>query len=226
MTKREPDLRQGSPNSRQWFRQLYRQLRRISPFAGDIKPTRVPLLRSWSGRSTLPIPHPWNYDRPLEILESYFTGAEAETGSGRHARYLDVPGFAPVLVTRDPGLIRAITTQTGDREGQFDRDTLPSTGIARATGQDSLLYSNGPLWRRQRKLAAPPFGKTTLFQPEQFHEFAETFRQTVRLRLSALRAHLERNGPETPITLEPEIQAIMLELLANNFFGAEIPSER
>ena len=121
----------------------------------------------------------------------------------------------------DPVLIRAITTDTGDREGQFDRDTLPSTGIARATGPDTLLYANGPLWRTQRKLAASPFGKTTLFQPEVFHEFAASFRETVRARLGVLRAHLQQSGKSSvQLPLEPEIKAVMLEMLANNFFGA------
>lgn len=143
---------------------LPRQLCGRSPFEGDIRPSRVPLFPPGSGRPALPFPHPWNYREPLRILDAYFWRADEETGSGRHNRYLEVPGFPPVLVTRDPGLIRAITTNTGDREGQFDRDTLPSTGIARATGKDTLLFSNGPAWRRQRKLAASPFGKTTLFQ--------------------------------------------------------------
>jgi hypothetical protein len=39
-------------------------------------------------------------------------------------------------------IIRAISAETGDKEDQFDRDTLPSTGIARATGKDSLLYES------------------------------------------------------------------------------------
>jgi cytochrome P450 len=129
-------------------------------------------------------------------------------------------------VTRDPRVIRAITTETGDREGQFDRDTLPSVGIARATGSDTLLYANGPSWRMQKKLAAPPFGKTTLFQPEQFHEFAETFRHTVRQRLDVLRKHLETASSPVRIPLEPEIKGVMLEMLVNNFFGAEIPYEQ
>lgn len=202
------------------------QILRINPFGGTIRPARVSRFQPGSGRPTLPFPHPWNYDQPIRILETYFWGAEADEGSGRHNRYLDVPGFAPVLVTRDPGVIRAITSETGDQPGQFDRDTLPSTGIARATGKDTLLYANGPLWRRQRKLAAPPFGKTTLFQPEQFHEFAETFRHTVRERLEALRAALHRSGERTmQVALEPEIKAVMLEMLSNNFFGTEIPYE-
>jgi cytochrome P450 len=198
----------------------------FSPFAGDIHPTRVPLFGLGLGRPTLPFPHPGNYDRPLEILETYFWGAESEQGTGRHNRYLNVPGFSPVLVTRDPGLIRAITTATSDQLGDFDRDTLPSTGIARATGKDSLLYSNGPLWRRQRKLAAPPFGKTTLFQPEMFHEFEATFRHTVSERLDLLRKHLAASGQrEFRVRMEPEIKAVMLEMLANNFFGAAIGYE-
>src|SRR5262249_34172210 len=108
----------------------------------------------------------------------------------------------------------------------FDRDTLPSVGIARATGSDTLLYANGPTWRRQKQLAAPPFGKTTLFQPEQFHEFAETFRHTVRQRLDALRRRLECTPPPVRVPLEQEIKPVMLEMLANNFFGAEIPYDQ
>jgi len=131
-----------------------------------------------------------------------------------------------VLVTRDPGLIRAIATATSDQPGDFDRDTLPSTGIARATGADTLLFANGPLWRRQRKLAAPPFGKTTLFQPELFHEFETTFRHTVSRRLDLLRNHLTTSGQNRlRVQLEPEIKSVMLEMLANNFFGAELPYE-
>jgi cytochrome P450 len=179
----------------------------------------------------LPFPHPWNYRQPLRILESFFWGADAEEGSGRHNRYLDVPGFAPIFVTRDPRIIRAIATETGDRPGQFDRDPLPSGGIARATGTDTLLYANGPMWKRQKKLSTPPFGRTTLFQPEQFHEFAETFRHTVRERLAVIQKRLEDTvsggaGAAVRVRLEPEIKAVMLEMLANNFFGAEIPYEQ
>lgn len=205
---------------------LPRQLFGISPFDGDIRPTRVPLFWGMSGRPTLPFPHPWNFDQPIHILETFFWGADAEPGPGRHNRYLEVPGFAPVLVTRDPQIIRAIATETGDREGQFDRDTLPTTGIARATGKDTLLYANGQTWRRQKKLAAPPFGKTTLFQPEQFNEFAATFRHTVRERLHVLEERLERTQPPVRVPLEPEIKAVMLEMLTNNFFGLEIPYQQ
>ena len=172
----------------------------------------------------MPFPHPWNYAEPIRILETYFWGADAVQGPGRHNRYLDIPGFAPVLVSRDPGVIRAITTETGDREGQFDRDTLPSTGIARATGKDTLLFANGSMWRRQRKIAASPFGKTTLFQPEMFHEFEVTFRHTVAERLNALRSHLKNSGlAKAQVKLEPEIKTVMLEMLTNNFFGAQVP---
>jgi cytochrome P450 len=206
-----------------WLARLPRQILGINPFDGDCRPARVPLLGWGSGRPTLPFPHPWNYHEPLRILEAYFWGADQVQGPGRHNRYLDVPGFAPVLVSRDPGIIRAITHETGDLDGQFDRDTLPSTGIARATGPDSLLYANGPAWRRQRKPAASPFGKTKLFQPERFQEFAETFRNTVAKRIGALRRHVESSGQkQTRVKLEPEIKAVMLEMLTNNFFGAEI----
>jgi len=61
-------------------------------------------------------------------------------------------------------------------------------GIARATGKDSLLYSNGPIWRRQKRLSAEPFSRANLFQPEKFHGFEQTFRKTVAERLEALRS--------------------------------------
>ncbi|MBY0359456.1 MAG: cytochrome P450 [Candidatus Obscuribacterales bacterium] len=206
--------------------QLVRQLRGISPFGGDIQPARVPLFAPGSGRPTLPFPHPWNYKEPITLLETYFWGADADSGPGRHNRYLEVPGFSPIFVTRDPRVIRAITTDTGDKPGQFDRDTLPTTGIARATGEDSLLYSNGQVWRNQKKLSAPPFGKTTLFQPEQFHEFAATFRHTVMQRLEALHERLNFSGQSTiQLALEPEIKAVMLEMLTNNFFGCTLTYE-
>lgn len=199
---------------------------RRSPFGGSIQASRVPLVTLRSGRPTVPFPHPGNYKRPLEILEAFFWGAEQETGGGRHNRYLDVPGFAPVLVTRDPGLIRAISAETGEKPGQFDRDTMPSRGIARATGVDSLLYANGPGWKRQKKIATPPFARTTLFQPERFNEFEQTFRATVRERLAVVATKAEQSGGVVRVCLEPEIKAIMLEMLVNNFFGASVPHDR
>ena len=197
-----------------------------NPFGGDCQPARVPLV--WqAGRPTLPFPHPWNFQRPIDILEAFFWRADEDTGPGRHNRYLSVPGVPPVLVTRDPGVIRAILTATGDREGQFDRDTLPSTGIARATGEDTLLFGNGVMWRQQRKAAAAPFGKTALFNVDVFQEFEGTFRRTVRQRLMVLRQHLLETGvPQLQIAVEPEIKTLMLEMLVECFFGASIEYEQ
>lgn len=226
MTEPQNLMPEAAPRLRRLAR-IPHQLLRVTPFAGDSRPTRVPLFHFGSERTTLPFPHPWNYQQPISILESYFCGAEAEQGPGRHNRYLDVPGFPPVLVTRDPGIIRAILTATGDRQGQFDRDTLPSTGIARATGSDTLLFANGPFWRRQRKAAASPFGKTALFQVDVFHEFAETLRKTVRVRLAALRQHLQdTEQTEVRLEIEPEIKALMLEMLVACFFGVKLDYEQ
>ena len=207
----------------QRFARLPQQLLRINPFEGDCRPSRVKWFMRRRGRPALPFPHPWNYAEPIRILETYFWGADNEQGPGRHNRYVDFPGFPPVLVTRDPGVIRAILTATGDKEGQFDRDTLPSTGIARATGKDTLLFANGPLWRRQRKVGAAPFGKTALFQVEIFQDFEQTFRKTVRRRLDALDHHLSETGTTSVrLEVEPEIKALMLEMLVNCFFGAQV----
>lgn len=203
-------------------RQVARRVTRRSPFGGDITPTRVPLFAR--GRPSLPIPHPWNYQEPLRILGTYFHGAEDETGPGRHNRYFDVPGLPLGLVTRDPHVIRAVLSATGDKPGQFDRDQAPAKGIGRFTGTDTMLYSNGAQWRNQKRLAAPSFAKSTLFQPEKFHEFEATFRKTIMKRIDALARFQAETGERwTRIELEPEISAVMLEMLVNNFFGANVP---
>jgi cytochrome P450 len=119
-----------------------------------------------------------------------------------------------------------VLSATGDKPGEFDRDTAPTSGIGRATGRDTLLYANGPLWRRQKKLAAPPFNPSSLFQPEKFHEFEQTFRNTVVERLEALRARQQLTGERvTRVKLEPEIVVVMLEMLVNNFFGGSVSYE-
>jgi len=196
----------------------------VNPFAGDVPAARVPLFAL--GRPSLPFPHPWNYREPLRILDAFFVGAERDAGSRRHNRYLAVPGLPHVLVTREPAVIRAVLSATSDQPGDFDRDTMPADGIARATGTDSLLYANGALWRRQKKLAAPSFSRSNLFEPEKFRDFELTFRATIAERLEALRARQEASGQKvTRVALEPEIQVVMLEMLVNNFFGGSVEYE-
>jgi cytochrome P450 len=199
-------------------------MRGVNPFAGDCLPTQVPLFQS--GRPALPFPHLWNYKGPIKIFEAFYCNTEKESGSGRHNRYLYVAGLPPVLLTREPAVIRAVLGATGDKPGQFDRDTNPTAGIARATGVDSLLYANGAVWRRQKRLSAEPFSRANLFQPEKFHGFEQTFRKTVAERLGALRSRLLATGEESiRIQLEPEIKVLMLEMLVNNFFGAQVSQQ-
>lgn len=97
-----PTLRDRIPGFRRLTR-LPSQVIRRNPFEGDIIPSRAPLVAFGSGRPTLPFPHPWNYKQPIRILHSYFWDAEDIEGPGRHNRYLEVPWFPPVLVTRDLG---------------------------------------------------------------------------------------------------------------------------
>ncbi|MCB1225951.1 MAG: cytochrome P450 [Verrucomicrobiales bacterium] len=205
-----------------WFSRTLRQLRGDNPFQGDALPGRVSLFHP--GHPVAPVPTPWNYREPLRIFEAFYTEAAEAEGDACHSRYLDLPGMKPVLVTRDPAFIKAIQAMTGDKPGQFDRDTAPTAGIGRATGTDSLLYSNGAQWRYQKSLAAQPFSRSNLFQPQKFAGFEQTFRKTVAQRLEMLRAAQAQSGEKrTRIELEPEIQAVMLEMLVNNFFGASVP---
>ena len=200
---------------------VLQQIRGVNPFDGDCLPTRVSLFGF--GRPSLPFPHLWNYKNPIKIFETFYWDVEKETGSGKHNRYLYLAGLPPVLLTREPAVIKAVLAATGDKPGQFDRDTSPMAGIARATGEDSLLYSNGLTWRRQKRLAGEPFSRSNLFQPEKFHGFEQTFRKTVAERLETLRSHQQASGEKVSrIQLEPEIQVVMLEMLVNNFFGGNV----
>lgn len=160
------------------------------------------------------------------MLSTFYHGADAEKDRGaRHNRYLDVPGFAPVLVSRDPAVIEAISKATGDKPGQFDRDTMPTSGIARATGDKTLLYANGAVWRAQKQMVAPPFSRSTLFQPEVFTDFEENCRKIAIERLELVGERLRESGESSlQVWLEPEIKAVMLDMLVNSFFGASIDS--
>lgn len=211
-------------SSATWLSHLWNGVRGINPFGGNCLPGRVRFFAT--GRPSLPFPTLWNFREPLSIMETFFHEADRDSGSARHSRYLYGGGFPPVLVTRDPAVIKAVLLSTGDKPGQFDRDTAPAQGIGKATGRDTLLYANGPEWRRQKKLVAKPFSKGTIFQPEEFHEFEVTFRNTITQRLEALRLRQERSGEKVVrIALEPEIQTVMLEMLINNAFGGHIPYE-
>src|ERR1041385_2122667 len=207
-----------------WAARLLQQVSGVNPFDGDCLPTRVSLFGF--GRPTLPFPHLWNYKEPIKIFETFYWGADKETGSGKHNRYLYVAGLPPVLLTREPAIIMAVLSATGDKPGQFDRDTSPTAGIARATGEDSLLYANGPTWRRQKPLSAAPFSRSNLFQPEKFHGFEQTFRKTVAERLEALRSRQRASGKKMiRIELDPEIDVVMLDMLVNSFFGGGVSYE-
>ncbi len=207
-----------------YTRRILQQVTGANPFGGDCPPTRVPLIGF--GRPATPVPLPWNYKEPIRIFEAFYAGTEEMTGWGKHNRYLYAFGFPPVLVTRDPGMIKAIQADTGHKPGQFDRDTSPTAGIARATGEDSLLYSNGEIWRRQKSMVAKPFSRSNLFQPQKFHGFEQTFRKTVVQRLDALREFQRTTGEtKTRVELDLEIKVVMLEMLVNNFFGAQVPYE-
>jgi len=201
-----------------------KQLRLQNPFNGDCLPSRVSLFGV--ARPSWPFPHLWNFKEPIRILDTYFHQVDQLPASARHNRYFEIPGFPTVLITRDPTVIKPILFATGDKPGQFDRDTLPTDGIARATGEDSMLYANGPLWRAQKKLAAPSFGRANLFKPETLSEFEGTFRHTAMRRLNRLHGIQKESGSKiTRVELEPEINVIMLEMLVNNFFGGNVSED-
>src|SRR5258706_9414594 len=96
-----------------WAARFLQQVRGVNPFDGDCLPTRVSLFGF--GRPALPFPHLWNYKNPIKIFETFYWYAEKETGSGKHNRYLYLAGLPPVLLTREPAVIKAVLAATGDK---------------------------------------------------------------------------------------------------------------
>src|SRR5258708_21856433 len=155
-----------------WAWGLLQQVRGVNSFDGDCLPTRVSLFGF--GRPTLPFPHLWNYKNPIKIFETFYWDAEKETGSGKHNRYLYLAGLSPVLLTREPAVIKAVLAATGDKPGQFDRDTSPTAAIARPAGEDFLQDAKGAVVRWDEKVFAQPLIRFQLFFEEKFFGFFPT----------------------------------------------------
>src|SRR5215208_3204769 len=118
-----------------------------NPFPGTRRTHRLPVLKT--ALVTL------RYFRtPIRILDYVFADND---GADDDLKYLDVPGFPPILFVRDPELIRTITVETAN-QGAFDRDTLPTQGIARVVGGSNLLFAQGEVWKKHRAAAAKVFG--------------------------------------------------------------------
>src|SRR5260221_5830398 len=122
---------------RAWSARVLQQVRGVNPFDGDCLPSRVSLFGF--GRPTLPFPHLWNYKDPIKIFETFYWGAEKETGSGRHNRYLYVAGGPPVLLTREPAVIKTLAGAIRGNTGHIDLDPGPLAGAAPETTSELLL---------------------------------------------------------------------------------------
>jgi cytochrome P450 len=193
------------------LKNLPRQLQGRNPFTGTLKVERLPLLDT--ALVTLR-----NFRTPLHILDFVFQ----DDGD---LKYLDVPGFPPLLFLRDPELIRLITVETAN-EGDFDRDTLPTQGIGRVVGKENLLYAQGETWRRHKGAVARPFGTRAVQTPEVFHDLEKTIRKAVEPQLEAIVEKVRQSPTRTHrMQLEPDIKAVMLDILVNILFGSAIPHE-
>src|SRR5258708_9223942 len=148
-------------SSQTWASRFLQQVRGVNPFDGDCLPSRVSLFGF--GRPALPFPHLWNYKDPIKIFQTFYWDAEKEIGSGKHNRYLYVAGLPPVLLTREPAVIKAVLAANGDKPGQFERGTSPTAGNAPAAGEDLLLYSRRAVLGREKKQSPPALRRSTPF---------------------------------------------------------------
>lgn len=193
------------------LRRLPGQLLGRNPFGGSLPVARLPVARmGWLTAR--------RFRTPLAILDYVFRDDE-------DLKFLDAPGFPPILFVRNPALIRAITLETAN-QGAFDRDTLPTQGIARVVGGRNLLYSQGDIWRQHRAAAARPFGATAMLTPETFRHMEQAIRRAVEPQLDEFieRARLTPQRAQR-MQLEPDIKAVMLNVLVNVLFGSDVPHE-
>jgi cytochrome P450 len=191
------------------LKRLLGQLLWQNPFPGTRPVHRLPLLRT--GLHTLR-----HFRTPLRILDAVFA-------DDRDLKYLDVPGFPPILFVRDPELIRAVAVETANG-GAFDRDTLPTQGVARVVGGRNLLFAQGELWRKHRTAAARPFGTGAVQTPDVFHDIEDAIKRAVVPQLDELEETVRRTGANRcRMKLEPHIKAVMLNVLVNVLFGAAVP---
>ena len=182
-----------------------------SPFTGTLPAQRLPIFRT--GLLTLR-----HYRTPLKILDAVFEG-EGDL------KYLDVPGFSPILFVRDPEMIREITVATANK-GDFDRDTMPTQGIGRVVGTENLLYAQGETWKKHKGAVARPFGTQAVQTPEVFNDLERALRESVAPHLQALADKIRSSNDGTErVELEPEIKSIMLGLLVKTLFGSQVPHE-
>ena len=159
-----------------------------------------------------------HFRTPLRILDHVFRGDQ-------DLKYLDVPGFPPILFVRDPDLIRTIAVETAN-EGAFDRDTLPTQGIARVVGGGNLLFAQGEVWRKHRAAAARPFGMGAVQTPEVFHGMEMLIKQAVEPQIEEIAERVRQSGTNCcRMQLEPHIKALMLTVLVNVLFGAPVPHD-
>lgn len=159
-----------------------------------------------------------NFRTPLKILDAVFR-------DGEDLKFLDVPGFPPILFLRDPELIREITVETSNN-GDFERDTLPTQGIGRVVGSQNLLYLQGADWKEHKAAAVRPLGTRAVQTVEVFHDLEQTIYRVTDARLEQI-ADLVRASPTGAIerSLEPDIQELMLNLLVHVLFGADVPDD-
>ena len=193
------------------LKRLPAQLQGRNPFGGTLRVERLPLGEmGWRTAR--------HFRTPLRILDRVFQG-EGDL------KYLDVPGFPPLLFLRDPELIRLITMETA-LDGDFDRDTLPTQGIGRVVGAENLLYSQGETWRKHKGAVARPFGTRAVQTPEVFHDLEKTLKQAVEPQLEEIARRVQESPTHTHrMQLEPEIKAVMLNVLVNILFGSAMPHE-
>jgi cytochrome P450 len=193
------------------LKRLPGQLSWQNPFPGSRPVERLPVIRT--GLVT------FRYFRtPIRILDALFGGPDDD----QDLKYLDVPGFPPILFVRDPEVIRAVTVETAN-QGAFDRDTLPTQGIARVVGTRNLLYAQGDLWRKHRAAAAKPFGTGAVQTEHVFHDMEDAIRRAVEPQLDALEALVRQTGANRRrMRLEPHIKAVMLNVLVNVLFGCPV----
>jgi cytochrome P450 len=124
--------------------------------------------------------------------------------------FVTIPGplYRTAYLLNDPDLIYQVLVKQADK---FQKPPILKKIFSASFG-DGLFFSDGDLWRRQRRLAQPAF------HHKRIEAYAEAMVRFTQARLSAWQSGQQRY-------IDEEMQALTLQIITDAIFHTDIKSE-